>query len=223
MPNPFKIYKDIYAIGGMGLSNPDDCCVYLIDAGELLLIDAGAGRSFAQLVNNIEFLGFQPEKIEAVIATHAHIDHLGSMHQFQDKFKAKIVAHELDADQIETGKEIGAELYGVKYEPCKIDVMLKGSEETLKYSKYEIKLLHIPGHTPGSIAVYVDMEKRVLFGQDIHGPYFLKRADPKQAKISLQKLVELEADILCEGHFGIYETAADVKKYIEGYANNLYA
>ena len=101
--------------------------------------------------------------------------------------------------------------------------MLKGSEETLKYSKYEIKLLHIPGHTPGSIAVYVDMEKRVLFGQDIHGPYFLKRADPKQAKISLQKLVELEADILCEGHFGIYETAADVKKYIEGYANNLYA
>ena len=33
----------------------------------------------------------------------------------------------------------------------------------------------------------------------------------------MQKLIELEADILCEGHFGIYSPASAVKKYIEGY------
>ena len=125
------------------------------------------------------------------------------------------------AGAIETGKDVGAQFYGVTYKPCTVDTKLKNPQETLRYGSYALKVLHIPGHTTGSIAVYVDMEKRVLFGQDIHGPYFLKGSDPKQAKISLQKLIDLEADILCEGHFGIYQTAEEVKRYIEGYTYGL--
>jgi glyoxylase-like metal-dependent hydrolase (beta-lactamase superfamily II) len=222
MANPFKVWKDVYVIGGLGLSHHNDCCVYLVDSGELVLIDSGAGESFDQLVDNIKKLGFKPEKLEALIATHAHIDHIGALNQFQQRFGAKIIAHELDAEAIETGEDIGAEFYGIAYKPCKVDIRLKNSEESLKLASYELKVLHIPGHTPGSIAVYVDMDKRVLFGQDIHGPYFLKVANPKQAKVSLQRLIDLEADILCEGHFGIYQTADEVKRYIEGYLNNLY-
>jgi len=221
MAKPFKVWKDVYAVGGPELSHPSDCCVYLIDCGELVLIDSGAGESFDQLVDNIKKLGFKPERLEALIVTHAHIDHIGALYQFQQRFGAKVIAHELDAEAIETGKDVGAQFYGVTYKPCKVDIKLKNSEESLRYGSYEFKVLHIPGHTPGSIAVYVDMEKRVLFGQDIHGPYFLKRADPKQAKISLQKLIDLEADILCEGHFGIYQTAEEVKRYIEGYLYGL--
>jgi hypothetical protein len=66
------------------------------------------------------------------------------------------------------------------------------------------------------------MGKRVLFGQDVHGPYILKGSDPLQAKLSLQKLIDLEADILCEGHFGIYQPATEVKRYIEGYLYSIY-
>ncbi len=83
-------------------------------------------------------------------------------------------------------------------------------------------MIHIPGHTPGSIAVYLDAEARVLFGQDVHGPYFLKGSNIEQAKVSLRRLVDLDADILCEGHFGVYQPKEEVRRYIEGHLRSLH-
>ena len=86
-----------------------------------------------------------------------------------------------------------------------------------------VKTIHIPGHTQGSIAVHVNIAgKRVLFGQDIHGPYEVAwGGDASQAVISLQRLIDIKADILCEGHFDIYQPASEVRKYIEGYLYQL--
>jgi len=221
MMGPFRVWKEVYAIGGPELTHPYDCCVYLVS--ELVLIDSGAGESFDLLVDNIQSLGFKPEKLRAVIATHAHIDHIGALYRFRDEFGVQVVAHELEAKAIETGQGTGADFYSVPYKPCKVDIKLGSPEEVLQYGGYQLKVIHIPGHTPGSVAVYVDMEKRILFGQDVHGPYFLPRSDPAQAKTSLQKLIDLEADILCEGHFGIYQPADEVKRYIEGYLYSLYS
>jgi glyoxylase-like metal-dependent hydrolase (beta-lactamase superfamily II) len=223
MTKPFRVWKDIYAIGGADLSHPYDCSVYLIDAGELVLIDSGAGKSFDTLVANIRSLGFDPKKLKAIVATHAHIDHIGSLHQFQETFGAQVIAHEIDAQTMERGSRVAAEAYGVSYLPCRVDVKIQGSEGNLPFGDYQLKVIHIPGHTPGSIAAYIDMDKRrVLFGQDIHGPYYREwGANPEQAKLSLQKLLDLKADILCEGHFGIYQPATAVASYILGYLNSL--
>jgi len=220
---PFKVCKDVYMVGGSDISHPYDCGVYLLDAGDLVLIDAGAGMSFDRFVSNMEELGFDPVKLKTILVTHAHIDHIGSLHRFQKEFGVRIIAHELDADAIEGRGEVAAEAYRVAYTPCHVDLRIKGAEETLKLGKYELKVIHIPGHTPGSIAAYVDIDKqRVLFGQDIHGPYYPEwGADPAQAKLSLQKLVGLNADILCEGHFGIYQPASEVKGYIQQYIYSL--
>ena len=45
MRKPFKVWKDVYMIGGAEVSNPYDCAVYLLDAGDLVLIDSGTGKS----------------------------------------------------------------------------------------------------------------------------------------------------------------------------------
>ena len=58
--------------------------------------------------------------------------------------------------------------------------------------------------------------KKVLFGQDLHGPFndsFLSNL--KDYQLSMQKLLDLDADILCEGHLGIFQPADKVKRYIE--------
>jgi len=223
MTQPFRVWRDIYIIGSAEISHSYDCCVYLVDAGELILIDTSAGKSFNHLVENILALGFVPEKLSSIIATHCHIDHIGALSQFRQEYGVKIIAHELDAQAIETGIRVGAEVYGIDYQTCPVDIQLREAKHSLSFGRHELKTLHIPGHTQGSIAVYTDIAgKRILFGQDIHGPYEVSwGGNPSQAISSLQKLLNLKADILCEGHFGIYQPAEKVSRYIESYLNQL--
>jgi metallo-beta-lactamase class B len=224
MRKPEKIVDGIYIVGGSDISHSYDCSVYLIDAGELLLVDAGAGQSFRRLMANIEQVGLNPGNLSTVLVTHCHIDHVGSLADLKKNYGVTIVAHELDAEAIETGDGVLADFYGVNYQPVQVDREVQGAEEKLRFGDLEVTAVHIPGHTPGSMALYVDLAsgERVLFGQDIHGPYNPAwGADPGQARASLEKLVSLKADILCEGHFGIFRPAASVEKYISQYLHSL--
>jgi glyoxylase-like metal-dependent hydrolase (beta-lactamase superfamily II) len=217
-----EIIHGIYCIGGSNITRADDAAVYLIDFDiELVLIDAGAGQSSEQLVHNIEELGLKPQNISHLILTHCHIDHIGSAPFFQQKFKTKIIIHELDAEPVETGDSIrtAANLYNTTFPPTAIDRKLKGGEEVLKFGAEELHCLHTSGHTPGSIAVYIDRAgKRILFGQDIHGPFNKSfGSNIEDWKKSMQNLLALDADILCEGHFGIFQPKDKVRDYIERY------
>jgi len=86
MAEPFRICQNIYIIGSAEISHPYDCCVYLIGADELIPIDTDAGRSFNLLVDNILTLGFIPEKLSSIIATHCYIDHVGALSKFRQEY-----------------------------------------------------------------------------------------------------------------------------------------
>ena len=220
--NTEEIISGVYLIGGPGITSADDAAIYLIDfAGELVLIDAGAGRSASQIVRNIEMLGLNPINISHLILTHCHIDHIGSVPFFKNQYGIKILIHELDAKAVESGDSLktAANWYGTIFSPTKVDRKLYGSHEILKFGQEELHCLHTPGHTPGSISLYVDREvKRVLFGQDIHGPFNAAFGSDIEAwKKSMQILLALNADILCEGHFGIFQPKERVRDYIERY------
>ncbi|PKN74471.1 MAG: Zn-dependent hydrolase [Deltaproteobacteria bacterium HGW-Deltaproteobacteria-10] len=217
-----EIAEGVYLIGGPNVTPPEDAAVYLIDfAGELVMIDSGAGNSSSQLVRNIEMLGLNPAELTHIILTHCHIDHIGSAAYFREKYNSKIVIHELDAQALETGDSIktAANWYGTTFPPTRVDRKLKGVHEILKFGKEDLHCLHTPGHTPGSISVYLDRAgTRILFGQDIHGPFNRAFESDIQAwKKSMNVLLSLEADILCEGHFGIYQPKNKVRDYIERY------
>lgn len=223
MPRYLRIYQDVFIVGGADLSHPYDCSVFLVNGGEeMVLIDTGAGEGFELIVENIRSLGLRPDELKAVIATHSHIDHIGALYRFREEHGVEVIAHELDTEAIETGIGSGAEYYGVSCRPCKVDVILRGTEETVRCGHHDLKVIHIPGHTPGSIAVYLDAGTRILFGQDVHGSYFLKGSNTDQARISLRRLAGLDANILCEGHFGVYEPKEEVRRYIEGHLRSLY-
>lgn len=220
MTSPYRVWEDVYALGGPDISDPYDCCVYLAGRPEQpVMIDCGAGRSFEQLVTNMHSLGFDPQRLGCLLVTHAHIDHIGALAEFRERFKVKVIAHEMDAGAIESGRGVGAEMYGVPYTPCPVDVRINAPEYDIPCGPHHLRAVHIPGHTRGSLAAFVDIEgKRVLFGQDIHGPYVARwGADMNNVGPSLRKLIDLHADILCEGHSGIYQPAPEVEKYIRGY------
>lgn len=219
--NPEEIVKGIYIVGGSDISDPKDCSIYLIDAGELILIDTGTGASVGSITGNIERLGLDPAKITTIILTHCHIDHVGGAYAFRKRYGSQIVMHKLDAAVVERGdnRMTAAHWYGVNFAPLAVDVKLTGEEDRLIFSDNEVVCLHTPGHTPGSISVYIDTGgKRVLFGQDIHGPFFAEfGANIAQWQRSMEKLLSLKADILCEGHFGVYRPNEKVTEYIERY------
>lgn len=223
MGQPYRVFEDIYMVGSSGISHSMDCCVYLVDAGDLVLIDAGAGKSTNRLTDNIQALGLRPEKLSAIIVTHAHIDHVGSLHDLKDMYGVKIIAHEDDAEAISSGNKVGAAYYGIKYKPCEVDIKIHGEENTQKLGSYQFDLVHIPGHTPGSMAVILEVAgKKVLFGQDIHGPYHPNwGGDPAKAIGSLSRLRDTKADILCEGHYGVIEPAAKVAEFIQEFIDDL--
>jgi glyoxylase-like metal-dependent hydrolase (beta-lactamase superfamily II) len=49
----------------------------MTEAGEVTVIDAGCSQEWSQLVDALEALGMIPESVSAIVATHAHADHLG--------------------------------------------------------------------------------------------------------------------------------------------------
>ncbi|MBP8979806.1 MAG: MBL fold metallo-hydrolase [Syntrophobacterales bacterium] len=216
------IAEGIYIVGGPNISRSEDATVFIVDGGdEMVMIDAGAGRSARILENNILDAGLDPKKISLLILTHCHIDHIGAADYFRREFGCRIAIHDGDAAALETGDAIltAANWYETNFPPLGVDVKLTGGEGKLKCGSGVIHWLHTPGHTPGSICLYVDRGgKRILFGQDIHGPFLPSfRSDIGQWRHSMEKLLQLNADILCEGHFGIFQPRAAVEKYIRRY------
>jgi glyoxylase-like metal-dependent hydrolase (beta-lactamase superfamily II) len=214
-----EICERVYAVGGPGLSSGDDCCVYLVDAGaDLVLIDAGAGGGLDRILSNVRSAGYEPHLINHVVATHCHIDHIGGLHPLVNLYGPKVIAHIKDSVGIEERRDdlTAARMYGLQYQPVKIDIMLNGQDEVRRIGDIDFHFLHTPGHTPGSIAPYVDLrEGRVLFGQDIHGPFSSSWGSDLSAwRESMNSLLSISADILCEGHAGVFR-GEQVRKYIE--------
>jgi glyoxylase-like metal-dependent hydrolase (beta-lactamase superfamily II) len=216
-----EVHGGVYLIGSSEITASEDCCVYLVDVGDLILIDAGAGRSVRALLENIESLNLGPRAIAAVIATHCHIDHIGGIPKLRERTGCQVIAHQLDAAAIEKGDPVktAADWYQMRFPPTRIDYKLNEAREVLKFEKGEILCLHTPGHTPGSISIIFDRDgKRLLFGQDIHGPFSESFGSDLAAwRKSMGVLLGLKADILCEGHYGIIQPEPEVERYIRGY------
>lgn len=216
-----RISEGVFQVGGAQMSSPEDCCVYLVDTGRLVLIDAGANPRPHRLIDNIEELGYSPRDISLVVLTHCHIDHVGGAHYLAEKYKLPMAIHEADAAAVEEGdtRRTAASWYGMDFPPLKVKRLLKGGEGEIEGGSAPLRWIHTPGHTPGSISLVLETGLyRVLFGQDIHGPFYASfGSDLEDWAASMRHLLELEADILCEGHFGVIRPASEVRAFIEGY------
>lgn len=219
---PVRITDEVFQVGGPQLTAPQDAAIYLINFdAHAALIDAGCGRANDTLLRNIEAAGVKPEAIELLLITHCHFDHTGGAKWLRERLGCAVVMHELDALYLEVGDHevTAASWYGSRLEACVVDRKLAGSEEDIHLGERTIRTVHIPGHSPGSVAyVTTSAGQKIVFAQDVHGPLhpsLLSNAADYQA--SLQRLIDIDADVLCEGHYGIYKGRQDIVRFVRSF------
>ena len=214
-------------MAGPDITEDRDAYAYLVESdGDLALIDTGAGPSYPRIIENMTEAGFAPESVRLIIATHCHIDHIGGLEQFVRDYSPTIIAHSRDAEAIETADPLmtAANWYGLHLRPVHVDRQLEGSLNTVALGKSELKCLHTPGHTPGSMVAVLDRDgRRYLFGQDIHGPFDPSfKSDISQWRESMYGLLDLKADVLAEGHYGIIRGKPEVAAFIQGFLDRFH-
>ena len=146
----------------------------------------------------INFLEKQNLKLDYILNTHHHFDHIGGNVELKKKYNAKVVGFKGDKHRIPG-----------------IDITLRDNEEWT-FGSSKIKILHIPGHTLGHICFFFKKEKIAFTGDTLFslGCGRIFEGDHKQMLTSLNKIKKLPQDtkIYC-GHEYTYKNAEFCMKY----------
>lgn len=132
-------------------------------SGDCLIFDPGCSDKTEQneLSRFIAEEGLSPL---AVIATHGHFDHIPGVSFVMSSFNCPFLGNEKDQELIKYAPEQGS-LFGFSFEakPLVFDRLLKDGEN-LQIGAIHLKVIHVPGHSAGSLAFYSSESKFVVVG-----------------------------------------------------------
>jgi hydroxyacylglutathione hydrolase len=211
------VRTNIYQISGRYGGGVFGANVFLLEGNDLTLVDTGFKGRAASILGAIKKLGYSPSDVARIIITHHHIDHVGSLAALKKATRARVIAHGEDAPYIngqlpQPGLVVSSRLSRAVASlhwlwdcaPAEVDMLIDDGDEIPLLGG--IKVLHTPGHTPGSICLFLQKERLVIVGDLLsHGPALRLPAkkytvDLTQEIDSISKLASLDFDTICFGH-----------------------
>lgn len=151
--------------------------------GRTIVVDTSSKEMKPALKILFKQIGVFPKDVDTVVLTHTHSDHSGNLDMFPG---AQVIHHSGEKGEIKGARVI--------------------VEETLEIAK-GVKLVHTPGHTPGSMSVFVEADRRYVIAGDAVPleDNYLKMVPPGQccdARLALQSLKSIVsyADVVVPGH-----------------------
>jgi glyoxylase-like metal-dependent hydrolase (beta-lactamase superfamily II) len=201
-------------------------CYLVEEGGALTLIDAGVPGQFSDLTAELRVLGRSLADIKGIVLTHGDTDHIGFAERLRHDHGVPVFVHEADAPRArgEVKKnagmgpmKIGPLLRFLWYAGRKGGLRVKPVTEVRTYADGEVlalpgspRIIHIPGHTPGSVAVHVPAVDAVFVGDALTTGHVLTGAtgprpapftlEPAQALESLSRIEALPARWVLPGH-----------------------
>lgn len=146
--------------------------IYLLQGSKgYMLIDAGSPGNFRSFVKLLHRKRIQPEEISLILITHVHKDHVGNLLKIKELTGAKVMIHSLESEWLSNGyvdvPNGTIPLYcfiskhgqkrGIKLKFPAVDADIKISEETsLKEFGQNGKVIPTPGHSIGSVSLFLD-------------------------------------------------------------------
>ncbi len=202
---------------------------YLVEAPKgLILVDTGLPGTEKRILNVLERLGKSVENVKLVLITHRHMDHIGSIAAIKHVFpNAKLASHPFEKPYIAgtllastppawsfTGRALRRVenfagwmmklLRLVKYRPIYVDKPAD-DESVLQDTGLDGSVVWTPGHTKGSISLFLNRTKTAIVGDLLrtkHGklvePALME--SPAQTGASVHRILDLQPETICPGH-----------------------
>lgn len=143
---PFQIFGNTYYVGVRGLSS-----VLITSPDGHVLIDGALPQSAPLIARHVEQLGFKMSDVKVILNSHVHYDHAGGIAGLQKLTGAKVIASDIAAKVLRTGKVDRSDpQFGVlKPYPGAKNVEALGTRDSVNVGKLQLRVMHTPGHTPG--------------------------------------------------------------------------
>jgi glyoxylase-like metal-dependent hydrolase (beta-lactamase superfamily II) len=189
------------------------CNVYLLVDDALTLVDTGLHGNGQCILRYIRGLKREPRELTRIVLTHGHPDHTGSVSWLKHETGAQVYAHSGDVRQAGGGQlwaSYASQPFAVRsdvplFHRVPVDNVLQDGD--VFPSLGGVKVVHTPGHTPGSVCLLVEREGVLLTGDMLlahrnafNRPLPLPGYEAAQYERSLERLARLHFRIACGGH-----------------------
>lgn len=199
----------------------------LARAGKVLLVDSGLERNVERLEAELRAAGLSPASVVAVVLTHGHADHAGGARHFARKYGARIIAGRGDAELLAAGendrlcptnadaRDRHAGDQAERYQPIEEALLVEGEVELAPLTGFPGRLLSVPSHTEGSLALVVgeavfvgDLLRGGVFTRDAELHFYMCDLEANARDIRRLLAAHPEAATWFVGHFGPLTRAA---------------
>ncbi len=200
-----------------------DCNTFLIKDDVAMIIDVGLADNLPALLKALEQDGIDPQEIDVITNTHLHMDHTWANEEFKEKFSAQIKIAPLQKEHYDISVRQTARFFGMEPVEFQEDALL---DSAISLENLTIEIVPTPGHSPESVCFYCPQGKFLICGDLIFdgntGRSDLPGGSGEQLKQSIEKIAELEIDLLLPGHMGVITENQKVKKNFEFVRNHVF-
>jgi hydroxyacylglutathione hydrolase len=177
-----------------------------------LMIDVGLSSSFPHLRECLEYVDCPLNKIDMIVLSHEHLDHIGAAHHFGDR--SIVAAHRLAANKIMLRDDFAMlrKMFNEPDVPIRVDLWLEEGN-LIDLGGFRLNVMYTPGHTSACISL-IDQDLGLLFAADTLMPGGVMGGVFGSGSISdyiqsLERLKGLNSKILLSGHGRLSDTPQD--------------